>query len=221
MFLIIHSVILTSYPSTYTKHMSFVPPGKWASQPRCDTGTLVVPGAYCNRINNNLPMAHVSAEVVFFSHKKPDLPFYTWAITPEIKKSRGRPKGSKNKPKAKLLPWALPEGFAVSAKPNAAMLEPKSPESKKLVGCSVLFHWPKLGWCPGVIRNANEDESNTIGEDMVNFEIYYKIDDNLSRHCLDIEQCIPNGPAGSWVLLEQTRVPAVDEMVTTDVVIDI
>ena len=114
----------------------------------------------------------------------------------------------KKKQKQKqLLPWALPEGFAVSAKPDTAMLEPNNPEGKKLVGRSVLFHWADVGWCSGVIEKVNDD--NTIGGDMINFEIYNEMDDTISRHLLELEEYIPDGPPDSWVLLEQAEVTAV------------
>ena len=115
-----------------------------------------------------------------------------------------------------LLPWAVPDGFAVSAKPDAAMLEPRNPEGKKLVGRSVLYHWADVGWCSGVIEKANGDKSKTVDGDMVNFEIYYEMDDDLSRHVLELEKYMPDGPANSWVLLEQAEVVVAAEIVAAD-----
>ena len=65
-----------------------------------------------------------------------------------------------------LLPWAIPDGFTVSDKPDAAMLEPRNPEGKKLVGRSVLYHWADVGWCSGVIEKANGDKSKTVDGEM-------------------------------------------------------
>ena len=38
---------------------------------------------------------------------------------------------------------------------------------------------------------------------MVNFEIYYDVDGDLSRHVLETDKYQPGGPADSWVLLEE------------------
>ena len=115
-----------------------------------------------------------------------------------------------------LLPWAVPDGFAVSAKPDEAQLEPRNPEGKKLVGRSVLYHWADVGWCSGVIEKANGDKSKTVDGDMVNFEIYYEMDDDLSRHVLEMEKYLPDGPANSWVLLETAEVVVAAEIVAAD-----
>mmetsp|Transcript_80615 Transcript_80615/g.195442 ORF Transcript_80615/g.195442 Transcript_80615/m.195442 type:complete len:573 (+) Transcript_80615:120-1838(+) len=115
-----------------------------------------------------------------------------------------------------LLPWAVPDGFAVSTKPDEAQLEPRNPEGKKLVGRSVLYHWADVGWCSGVIEKANGDKSKTVDGDMVNFEIYYEMDDDLSRHVLEMEKYLPDGPANSWVLLETAEVVVAAEIVAAD-----
>jgi len=115
-----------------------------------------------------------------------------------------------------LLPWAVPDGFAVSTKPEEAQLEPRNPEGKKLVGRSVLYHWADVGWCSGVIEKANGDKSKTVDGDMVNFEIYYEMDDDLSRHVLEMEKYLPDGPANSWVLLEVAEVVVAAEIVAAD-----
>ena len=96
------------------------------------------------------------------------------------------------------------------------MLEPRNPEGKKLVGRSVLYHWADVGWCSGVIEKANGDKSKTVDGDMVNFEIYYEMDDDLSRHVLELEKYMPDGPANSWVLLEQAEVVVAAEIVAAD-----
>ena len=68
-----------------------------------------------------------------------------------------------------------------------------------------------MGWCSGVIEKANGDKSKTINGDMVNFEIYYETDDDLSRHVLVLDKYRPDGPANSWVLLEHAVAPRTSE----------
>ena len=38
-----------------------------------------------------------------------------------------------------------------------AALEPKKPEQQQLVGKSILYRWPSVGWCVGVVTEANGD----------------------------------------------------------------
>ena len=94
-------------------------------------------------------------------------------------------------------------GLVVSAKPDEAALEPGSADGKQLVGRSILYHWTDLGWCSGIIKKANGDTSKTVDGDVVNFEIYYEVDKDLSHHVLDLAMYVPDGPANSWVLLQE------------------
>ena len=119
-------------------------------------------------------------------------------------------------PSSGELPWAVPTGFAVSEKPTAAMLVPGSIEAKKLVGRIVLYHWVDDGWCEGIIEKANGDKSKTVDGDMINFEIYYERDDNLSRHVLELDSYAPDGPPNSWVLLKAAGVEVVEEVVEVE-----
>ena len=38
---------------------------------------------------------------------------------------------------------------------------------------------------------------------VANFEVYYELDDDLSRHVLNVASYLPDGPDNSWVLLER------------------
>ena len=58
-----------------------------------------------------------------------------------------------------------------------------------------------MGWCVGLIKEANGDRRFKIKGEVVNFFIHYEIDDNTSRHVLKLEKC-GGGDEGSWVLLE-------------------
>ena len=52
----------------------------------------------------------------------------------------------------------------------------------ELVGKSILFKWPVVGWCVGVIKERNKDARSYRKIDgerqKVNFLIYYEIDDD-------------------------------------------
>jgi len=91
----------------------------------------------------------------------------------------------------------------LAAKPDQGALEPGSAGGKQLIGRSVLYHWADIGWCSGVIEKANGDRSKTVDGDMVNFEIYYDVDGDLSSHVLELGKYQADGPADSWVLLEE------------------
>ena len=70
------------------------------------------------------------------------------------------------------------------------------------MGSSLLYHWPSVGWCVGVIKEANiGDRRRKIDGDVVNFAVYYEIDDDTSMHVRPLN---PYGgeDVGSWVLLE-------------------
>jgi hypothetical protein len=55
-------------------------------------------------------------------------------------------------------PRSAPEGFRiVDEPPPAAALVPKDPEQQRLVGRSMLYCWPSVGWCIGLIKEANGD----------------------------------------------------------------
>ena len=41
----------------------------------------------------------------------------------------------------------------------------------------------------------------TVDGAMVNFLVYYEMDEDLSRHVLGLDTYAPSGPANSWVLL--------------------
>ena len=108
-------------------------------------------------------------------------------------------------------------GISLSAKPHKAALEPGSADGKQLVGRSILYHWVDEGWIAGVIEKVNSDKSKVIDGDMVNFRVYYEFENDLSNHVLQLEKCTPDGPAHSWVLLEEPLpVPVPDTPPATD-----
>ena len=78
---------------------------------------------------------------------------------------------------------------------------PKDPAQATLVGRSMLFCWQAVGWCVGVITEANGDKRVKVDGEVVNFYIHYEIDDNKSKHVLTLAT-YGGDDAGSWVLLE-------------------
>ena len=79
-------------------------------------------------------------------------------------------------------PRVAPEGFRiVEEPPPAATLVPKDPAQQTLVGRSMLYCWPSVGWCVGYIKEANSDRRYKMEGEVVNFYVHYEIDDNVSR----------------------------------------
>ena len=76
---------------------------------------------------------------------------------------------------------------------------------EQLVGRSILYHWPSVGWCVGLITEANRDGRRTImidGAAMVaNFFVHYEIDGETPKHRLMLEQ-YGGEDTHCWVLLE-------------------
>ena len=68
-------------------------------------------------------------------------------------------------------------------------LEPKNPAQKILVGMSIMYRWPSVGWswCAGVIKEANKDKRFKMNGKVINFSVYYEIDDDTSKHVLELE----------------------------------
>jgi len=79
-----------------------------------------------------------------------------------------------------------------------------------------MFNWEGVGWCEGVIDSRNKDASNLMDletGDIVNFVVYYEIDDDRSSHNLELQDH-GGGPAadfGNWALLELTPAAASGE----------
>ena len=102
-------------------------------------------------------------------------------------------------------PRIAPEGFCIVPEPPpAAVLEPKHAAQEMLVGTSLLYRWPSVGWCVGIIKEANGDRRIKIDGEVVNFWVYYHIDDDTSKHVLTLDAYGGDG-VGSWVLLEEAQ----------------
>ena len=102
-------------------------------------------------------------------------------------------------------PRDAPDGFRiVDEPPPAAALVPKDPAQQSLVGRSLLYCWPSVGWCVGVVAEANGDRRFKLDGEVVNFKVHYEIDDNTSKHVLTLDAYGGEG-VGSWVLLEACK----------------
>ena len=75
----------------------------------------------------------------------------------------------------------------------------------ELVDRSILYNWPVVGWCVGIIKARNTDArfSKTIEgkRENVNFIIYYEIDDEEVKTVLRAAD-YGGDEDGAWVLLE-------------------
>jgi hypothetical protein len=107
-----------------------------------------------------------------------------------------------------LIAWYVPEGHAVASQPpTSAQLEFGCEAGDALLGKHILFHWEGVGWCEGILESRNMDSSLMIDEEtrgIVNFIVYYAIDDEKAQHNLEL-QFYGGGPTaafGNWVLLE-------------------
>ena len=105
-------------------------------------------------------------------------------------------------------PKEAPAGFRLAASPPSAETLAFSKEASaadELVGRSILYNWPVVGWCVGVIKARNTDArfSKTIDgqREKVNFVVYYEIDDEEVNTVL---RTADHGGEedGSWMLLE-------------------
>ena len=114
---------------------------------------------------------------------------------------------SKKKKKGEV-DWYIPDGYAQAAEPpSEAELTFGNEAGDALVGKHIMFNWEGVGWCEGIVDERNKDEECKIDgeEDRVNFWVHYAIDDNTSKHNLEM-QFYGGGPEAdydSWVLLDK------------------
>ena len=94
----------------------------------------------------------------------------------------------------------------VSLPPSAEALaySKEASPADELVGRSILFNWPVVGWCVGKIMSRNYDARKTKKIDGAmckkNFNIYYDIDDEEVGTVLRANE-YDGDEEGSWVLL--------------------
>jgi len=138
-------------------------------------------------------------------------------IEPPSKKHKSPGASSRSRKKVKLIEWYVPEGYALATTPpTASQLAFNNEAGDQLVGKHIMFNWEGVGWCEGVIDSRNKDASNLMDletGDIVNFVVYYEIDDDRSSHNLELQDH-GGGPAadfGNWALLELTPAAASGE----------
>ena len=102
------------------------------------------------------------------------------------------------------IAFYVPDGYVIQEeKPTEAELEFGNEAGDALIERQLMFHWGEVGWCQGEIKKRNGNKRLTIAGDQVNFHVYYPLDDNLSRHVLEMHHYAWGEKAGvdSWVLL--------------------
>ena len=52
-----------------------------------------------------------------------------------------------------------------------------------LVGRSMLYCWLSVGWCVGVIKEANGDRRRKMDGEVINLFTHYEIDDDTRSAC--------------------------------------
>ena len=107
-------------------------------------------------------------------------------------------------------PFEIPAGFRLAAAPpTEAQLKFKSVEleAAQLVGKYILFNWAAAGWCLGEIVRPNTDGRRTVEKGTpANFFVYYEIDEDESKHSLELDEYGQRAALNSWVLLEEEQI---------------
>ena len=170
--------------------------GCCCSLPSC--GRLVAPRCCCHSTPRPAAMARLTLR----------RPVYARASMAPLAPPSQKSKSPSRKLPRNLSSWYVPEGYAVASQPpTSAQLEFGCEAGDALLGKHILFHWEGVGWCEGILESRNMDSSLMIDEetrDIVNFIVFYAIDDDKSQHNLEL-QFYGGGPTaafGNWVLLE-------------------
>ena len=74
-------------------------------------------------------------------------------------------------------------------------------EAEALVGRSILYNWPCIGWYPGVLQRRVMDGRIKRSSKSCNFYIYYKVDDDEVPSVLSLDE-YGSEEEGGWLLLE-------------------
>ena len=77
-----------------------------------------------------------------------------------------------------------------------------------LIGSSILFHWPVIGWHHGLLQRRNLDGRIKRGGGQCNFYVYYQVDDDEVPTALRLAD-YGGEDEGAWLLLESA--PAAEE----------
>ena len=84
--------------------------------------------------------------------------------------------------------------------------EKVSEAAEALVGRSILFNWPVIGWHAGVLQRRVTDSHIKRNGEACNFYVFYEVDDDEMPTALRLEDygSEDDDEYGSWVLLEST-----------------
>ena len=90
-------------------------------------------------------------------------------------------------------PCEAPVGFRiVDEPPSLAALTPKDPPGpadarRPLHALLMLYCWLSVGWCVGVIKEANGDRRRKMDGEVINLFTHYEIDDDTSAHVMTLD----------------------------------
>jgi hypothetical protein len=108
-------------------------------------------------------------------------------------------------------PREPPTGFTISTSPPTlaalAFSKQAAADADALIGKSILFHWPVIGWYAGVLQRRCTDGRIKRSGEQCNFYIYYEVDDDEVPTALRLEE-YDIDDEGGWVLLEAAAVVA-------------
>ena len=93
-------------------------------------------------------------------------------------------------------------GREVAVQAGCAFSKQAAPEADALVGRSILYNWPVIGWYPGVLQRRITDGRIKRSGEQCNFFVYYEVDDDEVPTALRLEEYGAAEEFGSWVLLE-------------------
>ena len=99
-----------------------------------------------------------------------------------------------------------PEGFTIALTPPSvealAFSKEESAAADVLVGKSILYHWPVIGWHVGVLQQRITDRRIKRGGKQCNFTIFYEVDDDEVPTALQLDEYDLDDDGG-WVLLQE------------------
>ncbi|KAJ1636435.1 hypothetical protein T492DRAFT_385672 [Pavlovales sp. CCMP2436] len=111
--------------------------------------------------------------------------------------------------------WGLvgPDALSVLARALSDPLSSAGAEDA-MVGRSILYRWPGVGWCSGVVSRRNIDQRRKVAGSVVNYYVAYETDGgDEAGHVLEANETLVTSTEatviavhGSWVLLEQLPV---------------
>ena len=73
-------------------------------------------------------------------------------------------------------PTGLPRGRQPAARRGPRAQEPGAGDPRRHV--DHVYRWPSVGWCVGVIKEANKDKRFKMNGKVINFNVYYELDDD-------------------------------------------